>query len=59
MYQGCSNETLSSIILGEVVVFIDAPADGAAVQRTPWVAAGLIASLKLSQTCEQVSFRDA
>jgi hypothetical protein len=46
------------IVLGEGVGAIDAPADGSPVQRIPWAAAGIIVSLELSQTCEQVSFED-
>jgi hypothetical protein len=46
------------IDLGEGVGAIDAPADGSPVQRTPWAEAGIIVSLELNQTCEQVSFED-
>jgi hypothetical protein len=46
------------IVLGEGIGAVDAPADRSPVQRTFWAAAGIIASLELSQTCEQVSFED-
>jgi hypothetical protein len=59
IYEIFLNEAHLRIVLGEGVGAIDAPADGSPVQRIPWAAAGIIVSLELSQTCEQVSFEDS